>query len=411
MQSQWRTGAIGSGTGAFRKEQTYSKPFSALLFLYCAFLPFEEALATAFGSILKIIGLVIIFYAVAVFWGCRIKVKNVILLVPFGIWILWSFFSVIWSESFAWWYYFFKIYLFQFAFVLVVAAFAEKIDINYILNGLIAGATLSSIILIFFPKITSFTSEGRRTVIVFGREFDPNIVACIIMLGIFACTIYIFQNSPRKTTLKFLAVFLFVGMLLTGSRGALISFVLAFGMELFFELNSRGNKKQARRMIFIAVLAVIVALSVLPQNLLEGRFTLQNLFGQREISTGVHNRYTIWKYGIELFFQSPIIGYGCGNFFDAIASVYRECASHNLYLLIFTEGGLIGALVFLSGMVRIAWNLLGYRLYSLIAFFASICIMALTLDIIPCKFFWVGLLVAIIMVSQQNNGENAMEDE
>ena len=61
--------------------------------------------------------------------------------------------------------------------------------------------------------------------------------------------------------------------------------------------------------------------------------------------------------------KSPIIGYGSGNFFSAIATVYKECASHNMYILLLVEEGLVGLLIFGCGLFGIFKQLYKKQLF------------------------------------------------
>ena len=105
-------------TGNDQKEkQKFDIVLSTLLFLYCAALPFEEALASSFGSVLRFLGVLIIGYSVCIYCRYRIRIYTLRFLIPFALWMLIALISVLWSEDISWWIYFVQIYLFQFIFV------------------------------------------------------------------------------------------------------------------------------------------------------------------------------------------------------------------------------------------------------------------------------------------------------
>ena len=396
MQQQLKKVVTGSNLNNFLFRK-FDKILSVLLFLYCAALPFEEALASDFGSILRWLGILIIGYCLIVYCGYKISISNFRLLVPFAFWLLFAVFSVMWSADFSWWRYFTQIYLLQFAFVIFVVGYYKRINISYLQNGLVVGAMIASVILIFMPQVSQFTEDGRRTVIVLGQELDPNIVASIIMLGVFSCLGRIFAGEKKGILYKILLLVMGCGMLFTGSRGALISFVLGLGILSFFEMRERGTRKRVLVMIVIFTIMALIALSYMPQELLV-RFSTENIFGLDEYERGVHNRYTIWLHAFELFVKSPIIGYGSGNFFSAIDTVYKECASHNMYILILIEEGVIGLSMFGYGLLKIFRQLYIKRLYTQLAMFASVCVMAMTLDSITYKYFWISLIMVILSI-------------
>lgn len=396
MQQQLKTVVTGNKP---KNLQKFDSVLSMLLFLYCAFLPFEEALATSFGSVLRWLGILIIGYCIVRYHSYRVNVRKFRLLAPFALWMVFSVLSIVWSKDIDWWIYFTMIYVMQLVFVVFVVAYYKRINITYMQNGLIVGATVASAILTFAPQISEFTEDGRRTVIVFGQELDPNIVASIIMLGAFACLGRIFSKEKRKNIYTVLLIFLTVGILFTGSRGALISFVVGFGLLLFLKMKNKENRKYVLILIVIAIISVIIALNFMPEELLSSRFSKETLFGVDEYERGSHNRYTIWLHAFELFIKSPIIGYGSGNFFSAITTVYRECASHNMYILVLIEEGIIGLAIFGYGLINIVVQLYKKHLYTSLAMFTSVCVMAMTLDSITTKYFWVALTITIISIN------------
>lgn len=400
MQNQLKTDVTG--------KTKYDIILSALMFLYCLSLPFEEALAFSFGSILRVFGIFIILYCFFKYISEPIKGSTINLLAPFVIWLFFAGISLLWCKDSSWWVYFFKIYLVQIVFVFVVVSFSAHINFEYIKYGLIMGGVIASAMLILMPSSSALTEEGRRTIIVFGKVFDPNIVASIIILGLFMTIEKFFSQKSRKKSYIFLMIILVIGMLYTGSRGALISCVAGFGIQLLLEMKKKQYKKRALFMLLLSVVIVIIALAVLPPELILSRFSKETLFGVNELENGSHNRYTIWKYALNLVSGSPIIGYGCGNFFAAIATVYKQCASHNLYILLIVENGIVGFAVFVYGLAKLLIGTYRGQLYSVFGMFLSICVMALTLDSITYKYFWVAIIVAaisIIKADEDYNGE------
>ena len=396
MQQQLKTVVTGNKPQSLQK---FDIVLSMLLFLYCALLPFEEALATSFGSILRLLGIVIIGYCIIIYHSYKVNISTFRLLVPFALWMIFSVVSIIWSADIDWWIYFTMIYLLQFAFVLFVVAYYKQVNIRYLQNGLIVGATIASAVMIFMPQFSQITKDGRRTVIILGQELDPNIVATIIMIGLFACLGSIFAKKKRGILHTMLVIFLGAGMLFTGSRGALISFVVGFGVLLFLEMRNRGSRKYVLALIMLVVITAIIALKFMPEELLTSRFSQESILGFDEYKRGSHNRYTIWLHALELFIQSPVIGYGSGNFFNAITTVYEECASHNMYILILIEEGIIGLAIFGYGLLMLFKQLYKKQLYVTFGMFSSICVMAMTLDSITTKYFWVAVIIVLISIN------------
>lgn len=374
------------------------KILTFFMMLYCVLLPFEEALVLSFGSILRLTGMFVLGWIVFK----RNKMIPVIYeFVPIAIWLIYSLVSVLWSKSLSWWQYFAGIYLFQFIFVYAVCTVAKDIDLKKVKMGLVLSGIIASAIIIFMPKLSSYTEDGRRTLIIIGREFDPNIVASIIMVGIFCSIDQYFsagnqRNKGRRIASLVSVALMFLGMVLTGSRGALIAFSGGFSVLLYIKITDRKSRRRAMMAGIISLLALLVLAAYLPENLLANRFSISNILGLNEYKVGAHNRYTIWKYSMELFFSSPIFGYGCGNFFNAISTVYRECASHNMYILLLIEGGVVGAVLFCTGIGRLLRALFKSKEVAIGCMFLSVCIMAISLDTLTYKYFWIAMIVSYL---------------
>jgi len=389
MRLQLKMGVIG--------REGYDKTLSFLLFLYCMALPFEEALALSFGSILRLLGLVIIAYCFASYFRSKIKVRDIRLLFPFLLWIILAVVSVLWSSDLSWWYYFTKIYIVQLTFALTVVAYQRFIDLQYLKNGIVCGALIAALMLIFMPSLTISTEE-RRTIVMFGKIFDPNLVASIIMLAMFLLIDELFYMATKKKRVVIAMLILAAGMLYTGSRGALISFVAGLGFYLLLQMKRRGTRKRVRFFVVLATCTGIAVLLAMPEELRRSRFSAETILGLNEYESGAHNRWTIWGHALSLVGGAPIFGYGCGNFFSAIATVYRECAAHNLYLLLLIEEGFVGLLVFVYGLYRIIKKSYYKKLYSAVAMLCAVCVMALTLDTITYKYFWISIILSVMEI-------------
>lgn len=385
------------------EEKRYDNILNLFLQIYCFILPFEEALAGSFGSVVKLVGVTIMVYVILIY-------KKVTLhryIYPVIAWIALAALSVAWSASFDLWVNFFKIYLSQFLFLLIVTGVdSDQINIQGVRRAMIAGATLASAILILMPQMSDFTSDGRRTIILLGHTFDPNIVASIILLGIMAAMEELFLANilRRRLRMFFIILFCFVGVFYTGSRGGLIATIVACAVSLLMEMKNRENRKFVRRIILFSAIACVVIIPLLPESMLENRFSMQTILGLNEYTKGVHNRYSIWLSALKLIPDRPMLGYGVGNFMDAITQVYfRSCASHNLVILLTIETGLVGLCIFASFYLCIVNKAKKYSLYTTCGLLSGIFIVSLTLDALPYKFFWVALMYSALQINEKSN--------
>jgi len=143
----------------------------------------------------------------------------------------------------------------------------------------------------------------------------------------------------RAMVLVFLPVVL-VGILLTGSSGAMVCAVAALCVIVF--------SRPARAPGAVALLAglllsvVIVASTVVPT----GTWT-RMLTTATELQSGtLSGRTLIWDAGMDVFYEHPLLGIGSGAFGTAVEFVVGNRASHNTPLAILVEQGIVGFSIF-----------------------------------------------------------------
>jgi O-antigen ligase len=167
-------------------------------------------------------------------------------------------------------------------------------------------------------------------------------------------------KDNKKIFFIIAAVVMGMAILLTGSRGGMMSFlgVLGFVIMANFINNREIKNKNAneeikqfflrRNLILFGggfALIVILFLAVLfvggDQSLLRG-FGLSGVEG--DISTG---RSHFWWVALQIFFDHPIIGTGFDSFgaaftrYDTWSGVFRVEQAHNDYLQILADGGIL----------------------------------------------------------------------
>ena len=396
---------------SYRQSQTVAKEdklLNTLLQLYCVFLPFEEAMASSFGSVQKILGIIIIVYIFFCYYEQLVIRRESI---PLIVWLLFLALSFFWSDNEANWRYFFQIYAVQVIFFLAVESIdMNMINLHKIRLSLIAGAVISAGILVFMPSESYLTDEGRRTVIMFGHTFDPNIVASIMNMGILSAIGEFIANQTGKVRFLYLASsgWILLGTLLTGSRGGLISLVVGLLFILLPELKDKKESKWTRRFIVLGAAITVFVISFLPKNLIEARFTKNTILGINELTAGSHNRYTIWEHALELFQNRMFLGYGCGNFMNSLATVYRSSASHNLYILLLIECGIIGSIPFLIFIVSHIRRTVKSQNFIALGLLVAALVMALSLDSITYKYFWVTLIYVVVAFNQTKQGNDIL---
>ncbi|NPV04875.1 MAG: hypothetical protein HPY67_09100 [Syntrophaceae bacterium] len=185
---------------------------------------------------------------------------------------------------------------------------------------------------------------------------DPNDTAMLLVAGV--PLIFYWISNCRSMTCKsvFIAVFcaILAGIVLTGSRGGFLA--------LLFVLTVLFLRRPSIRLFFIGLFGIALMIAFAPQSYWERTKTIAT---GKEInySQSISNRVKLQVVGLEIFFSSPLLGVGPGNFSQAFfqnvlkdhqvqASQLAEgktfAVAHNMYLEFFVENGIIAGILLLA---------------------------------------------------------------
>ncbi len=185
-----------------------------------------------------------------------------------------------------------------------------------------------------------FTPEEERYT---GGMANENELAYMGVLAICIAAFLAFRTQNRSRIAQ-LFVWGFIpvtglGILLTGSRGGTVALVAAAGV-LFLGVRRSG---WGFRILFVAAVFLVVAFipRLVPEKLME-RIT------EGTESQTFKIRQDIWGLALQRWTESPILGYGAGTFKLAVWGPSGGRVSHNLYISVLVEDGIIG-LAFYAG--------------------------------------------------------------
>ncbi|MFQ5545315.1 MAG: O-antigen ligase family protein [Acidiferrobacterales bacterium] len=170
--------------------------------------------------------------------------------------------------------------------------------------------------------------------------FNANDVALILVLGMpVAWHLAVSEGSSSKTWLLRLINFAYVpvalfAVLLTSSRAASFATLIVF---LFILASLTSLKPYLRVLVFVAVTGSLLAL----QPLVPERSFHRLATTGTEITEGdLNNRLGIWREGIVVFSEHPILGIGSGAF--RAAATETRGVPHSFVVGLLTEVGSIG---------------------------------------------------------------------
>ena len=179
------------------------------------------------------------------------------------------------------------------------------------------------------------------------RMFIPiagsNVIASYIVPVI--CMFLVTFDSKSKYLKPFILLALFIGLILTKSRGGVVTLILTYVVYRMF-IKSRFKISYAI-LIVIALFVVMQLLLSIPEvELFFLGFTADDsAVDARGLSSG---RLTIYQHELERFLSHPL--FGNGMVFNKYTSLH---GSHNLIIELLVQSGIIGALLYIYPVCRV----------------------------------------------------------
>jgi O-antigen ligase len=218
------------------------------------------------------------------------------------------------------------------------------------LNMLVVSCVVFS--LLQLGGVSSSGLAGRETAL----EEDPNSAGAVLTLGLVAVVgiAYGRRRSGRLTKVVALLCFgvIGLGVVRTGSRGALVSLAAGIGV-LVLQEGSIGLR--VRNAVLVATGLVVLIVMSLTWEVSRKRW-------EATVEQGsMAGRERIYPVAWKMFLDRPVFGWGPGMNIHRLGvrlAERRDLDTHNLYLWVLTEDGLAGSIPYFLGVwlcVRAAW--------------------------------------------------------
>ncbi len=195
--------------------------------------------------------------------------------------------------------------------------------------------------------------DGFKLIRAYGGLPHPNLLALFLFLSIFSLY-YLWLNKKYSfqeyLILSTILSFLLFGFFLTFSRSIIFTFF--FSSLFYFIFSFKKNKKQVLGLFLVVIVfSLFLSFSAWPE--ISSRFQLS----MHEQSVGLRSFYN--ETAFEIIKESPLLGVGLGNFVWLNQEMFNLLPTwvhqpiHNIYLLIASEVGLIGLIIFLFFLYRL----------------------------------------------------------
>ena len=222
-------------------------------------------------------------------------------------------------------------------------------------------------------NVAVFLADGEKVMRPYGTLPHPNVLAFFIFISVFIYYFFYIQKNKflhSKIGLFIYSVLLF-SLFLTFSRIIIFVWVIGAGLRwfIFNKKFSQISENLSLKNLILATLAVMVLFSVLfwPQVLAR----LQISLGEEVVSLrSFYNKLSL--------LEKPFFGVGLGNFVNWSKEVNPGLAAnlyqpvHNIYLLIFSETGILGLSMFFLFLIFLLLKSFKFQVSSFIIIFLSL---------------------------------------
>jgi len=278
-----------------------------------------------------------------------------------------------------------------FLFMLLGNALASLIKETRQLRRFTFGYTLGVLSVILLGGYSSYTGSGYR---LSGGFLNPNAFGLAgLTVTFFSLINYFYENQKQilKTTFLSFSLLGICIILMSGSRGTMLSLII--GLIVFF-----ANTKTFRT---VRIILVIILFSVLSLMLFEERISAT--LAQRISLLGEDRgagRMDIWKDYLSEFPKYIFTGAGLHRSIEVIKNSYSVIlkTTHNNYLRVLVEFGLLGLLFFIMGIKQIYKRLSRSKSYfssGIKSLLIAWCVSSLFMDSLDSRTTWIILGITV----------------
>jgi O-antigen ligase len=208
---------------------------------------------------------------------------------------------------------------------------------------------------ILYLELWAALAGGSRVRIT--HTYDPNDLAFVIVSSVPAAVMLFFaERGRRRWVLPVIGVLGMLTVILTKSRGGFVALAVV-GVVTLAKLPSRIPFLRTG----VALGTVVIFMVLAPDSYWERVSTIWGAETRQAAADGYLQggfdtaRWEIWKHGLRLIAENPLLGVGAGAFVVAEGSLHKTggwLAPHNTFIQVAAELGLPGLAVFLFLLYR-----------------------------------------------------------
>lgn len=263
-------------------------------------------------------------------------------------------------------------------------------ELDLLQKAMLWGCWLQIAVTLIFAD---FSVAGRLT-LRFGNSTQDQNNNNTFFLYAFSYHCYQFLSKKERRHI-IPALVIFVLVLLSGSRGALVAFALTFLFHI--RLYFKNCKHTLRSVCLIALLLVVVCIAfeiILAQ--MPESVALRYSWDYLE-EKGTTGRSEVWAYLWNKYLDSGVFrmlfGHGYGT--TAIINQWNHKVAHNLYLDNLITIGLVGMILQIASQSVVLWIFYKKKEHALMGAYIGMIGMCMTLSLTACKPLWNMMMIAL----------------
>lgn len=271
-----------------------------------------------------------------------------------------------------------------------------------LINSAIWSSRLTVLIVIMFS-----TYKENRLFIGGAFTEDPNYLTGYFLFGyVFALYEVLYGKFFIKKIFGFIEILIYVFIVVaTGSRTGFITYL--FITAIVFLGNFKFNRKTVLISISTLVFAIIayIAITSLVNPEALSRLTFESI-----ISSNGTGRFDLWDNALHIYSESSVFrkffGYGSGSIRTVYTSYgFINQVSHNIFIEILLENGIIGLLVYTALIIKIVIMASQSSIKELLFILLGMIIISLGASLYAFKPYW-NVILIILYFSSPNKHQN-----
>lgn len=261
------------------------------------------------------------------------------------------------------------------------------------------------IALYMFGEKTAVGEYGSRTsMMIMGTPTDPNEFASIFIVPASLIVYNLFHNKKNKIIEVIILILMVYCVLMSGSRGALISLVVALLITYFMygKVNMKTMMISIVAIVIIGIITVQYLLPMIPKDVL-ARLSLTAL-----MEDGGSGRGTLWIDAINKIWNGSVwrmlFGYGQYGLTAGIEGLTQTM--HNQLLQQLSNYGIVGLASYILLIYKV-FKALFSRCPQYIGAFMGIMLMSMTITMsVAYKILWILFLMPTVYCIKQRKDKS-----